>query len=535
MRVMSDGIQKVAGSKLQNALNFMTRNRGMAVLTGFLITAVIQSSSATTVMVVSFANAALLTLSQAIGVIMGANIGTTITTWIVSFFGFKFSISAIALPIIGIGFPLIFSKKHKRRDLGEFIVGFGILFVGLGFLKDSVPDIKNNTEILAFVQNYTDLGIWSYFLFVFLGTLLTVTVQSSSAAMAVTVTLAFKGWIDLPTSAAIVLGENIGTTITAYLASLGTNVNARRAARAHFFFNIIGVMWMTLVFPYFLKLVQYIAPWDPAVKENFPLTLALFHTMFNTTNMLLFIGFVPQYTKFIEKIVRPRKRDLAGVYKLQYIRSSIQDTAQLNIINAKKEVLRMGKLTEDLFNLFYDMFFHPDKKQDEKIEKARQIENLTDQMQEEISKYLVECYTEELSDENVGTVNALMRITHEVENIADACFNLVLLTQRMYDKKIQFHKNANKEIEQYSQLVREFANLYKNHLDSHLNTVELNRAYELEKGVDNLRRTFTKSARKRIQEGEDVRSELLYLDMIKHFEHLGDNSLNIVQALQHVH
>ena len=245
MRVMSDGIQNVAGERLQQILNTMTKNKFLAILTGFIITSLVQSSSATTVMVVSFVNASLLNLTQAIGVIMGANIGTTITTWIVSIVGFKFKISAIALPIVGIGLPLIFSKLKKRRDLGEVLIGFGMLFLGLMFLKQSVPDIKQHPEVLSFLQNFTSLPyFWSLLFFIFVGTILTIVVQSSSAAMAITVTIAAFGWIDFPTAAAIVLGENIGTTITAYLASVGANVNARRAARAHFLFNVFGVLWM---------------------------------------------------------------------------------------------------------------------------------------------------------------------------------------------------------------------------------------------------------------------------------------------------
>lgn len=265
MRVMSDGLQKVAGNKLQSVLNYMTNNRIAAVLTGFIITSLIQSSSATTVMIVSFVNANLLTLTQAIGVIMGANIGTTVTTWIISFIGFKFEISAIALPIVGIGLPFIFSKYKRRRDFGEILIGFGLLFLGLMFMKSSVPDINSNPEVLEFLKHYTDLGFLSFLIFVAVGTVLTIIVQSSSAAMAVTITMAFMGWINFITAAAIVLGENIGTTITTYLASIGTNVNARRAARAHFLFNILGVIWMAFIFQYFTKFILNIAPWNSSL------------------------------------------------------------------------------------------------------------------------------------------------------------------------------------------------------------------------------------------------------------------------------
>ena len=252
MKVMSEGIQKTAGNRLRSILAYMTQNRFTGVITGFITTCLVQSSSATTVMVISFVNAGLLTLTESIGIIMGANIGTTITGWMVAILGFKFKITTIALPSIGIGLPLIFSKVIKRKNLGEIFVGFGLLFLGLKFLKESVPDIKNNPEVLEFLKSYTDLGMVSVLIFVVVGVFLTIIVQSSSAAMTITITMAFKGWIDFPTAAALVLGENIGTTITAYLASLGGNYHAKRASRAHMIFNLLGVTWMLISFSIFV-------------------------------------------------------------------------------------------------------------------------------------------------------------------------------------------------------------------------------------------------------------------------------------------
>ena len=282
MKIMSEGIQKVAGNRLRKILAYMTQNRVSGVLTGFLTTCLVQSSSATTVMVVSFVNAGLLTFVQSIGVVMGANIGTTLTAWLVSIVGFKFKISAVALPAIGMGLPLIFSKITKRKNIGEIFVGFGLLFLGLDFLKKSVPNIKENPEILEFLTSYTELGFLSLVIFVFVGVILTIVVQSSSAAMAITITMAFYGWIDFPTAAALVLGENIGTTITAYLASLNANYHAKRTARAHMIINVFGVIWMFAVFYWFIELVDYLAPGDSSNADNIPIHLSLFHTMFNT-------------------------------------------------------------------------------------------------------------------------------------------------------------------------------------------------------------------------------------------------------------
>ena len=530
MRVMSDGIQKVAGKKLQSILNYMTANRAVAVLTGFLITALVQSSSATTVMVVSFVNASLLTLTQAIGVVIGANIGTTVTTWIVSFIGFKFEIAVIALPVIGVSLPFMFSKLKKRRDFGEILVGFGLLFLGLMFLKESVPN--SNPEVLEFLKNYTELGFMSFVIFVFVGSILTVIVQSSSAAMAVTVTMAYLGWINFPTAAAIVLGENIGTTITAYLASIGTSVNARRTARAHFLFNVLGVIWIAFIFKYFTEFILKIAPWDSQLQENLPLNLALFHTIFNLTNTLLFISFVPQFAKIVEKLVRPKERDISKEYKLEYISTGLQDTAQMNIMHVKNEISKMSDITENMFNTFFEVFNNTDKKIESKVEKVKEIEELTDQMQLEISKYLVECSKEELSETSIKNVNAMMRIVHELESIGDSCYKLILLCQRKYNKNLELHPKAKEEIKNYSELIYEFIHFNKSHLKGHLHKQELDVAYELENQINLSRNNLRKAARIRLQQGANVQSELLYLDILKNFEHIGDYSLNISQALR---
>lgn len=534
MRVMSEGIQKVAGKKLQSILNYMTANRVAAVFTGFFITALVQSSSATTVMVVSFVNASLLSLTQAIGVIMGANIGTTVTTWIVSIIGFKFKISSIALPIVGVGLPFMFSKIKQRRDIGEILIGFGLLFLGLMFLKSSVPDIKSNPEILEFLKNYTDLGFLSFVIFIFVGSILTVIVQSSSAAMAITVTMAFMGWIGFETAAAIVLGENIGTTVTAYLASLGTNVNARRTARAHFLFNTFGVIWMAFIFKYFTQFILRIAPWDSSLQTNLPLNLSLFHTIFNITNTLIFIPFVKPFSKLVIKLVKVKDSDLSEEYKLKYLSTSLQDTGELNIQTAKSELNKMVELVDEMFKMFLEVFHNPKKKMGATVAKVRDMESLSDQMQIEITKYLVECSKEDLSERSVKNLNAIMRIVNELENIGDSCFKLMILTEKKYNKNIQLHKKAMEEFNDFTSLLVESMALYKQRMNEHLEKQVLDLAYKLEVKMNNLRDNLKKAAQHRLQEGSEVKSELLYLDLLKHFEHIGDNNLNIAQALRNV-
>ena len=314
MKVMSDGIQKVAGSKMRNILSSMTSNRFLGVTTGFLITALLQSSSATTVMTVSFVNAGLLSLVESIGVIMGANIGTTITAWLISILGFKIKISAIALPIIAVGFPLMFSKKSNIKAWAEVLIGFALLFMGLDELKHAVPDLKQNPGFLSFLADYADKGFISTIIFIGVGTILTLVVQSSSAAMALTLVMCFEGYIPFQLAAAMVLGENIGTTITANLAALVANVHAKRAARAHFIFNVFGVIWMVIAFPFVIELIDKymtiymgMSPLNPEDKSaTVPLGLSIFHTTFNIVNVLLLVGFVPFMAKTATRLVKSK-------------------------------------------------------------------------------------------------------------------------------------------------------------------------------------------------------------------------------------
>jgi phosphate:Na+ symporter len=531
MKVMSDGLQRSAGQRLQSVLNFMTQNRFMGVLTGVFVTSIIQSSSATTVMVVSFVNAGLLSLTQAISTIMGANIGTTVTTWIVSYLGFKISISVIALPIVGFGLPFMFAKNKKYRDFGDFLIGFGILFIGLGLLKDCVPDITQYPSTQQYLSNLSSYGVWSYLLYVAAGTILTCIIQSSSAMMTVTVAMAYKGWLDLPSAAALCLGENIGTTITAYLASIGTNVNARRAARAHTLFNVIGVIWMSFVFRYFLSFLEWIVPWDYNLRENFPLNLALFHTLFNMFNTILLIGFVPQIAWVVQKIVKPSSRDRDTSYKLQYISTPLQDTADMNIIEARKEMEKMAEVIDGMFDDTVDMMCRPDKKIYDKAEKIKAREELTDQMQVEITRYLQQCAKESLSDTNYNNLNFLIRIIHEMENIGDSIYNMSKSVIYKHDKNITYHSKATADIAELADLTRSFLTVIRAKTVIYVNNEELNQALELENIINEFRRNVHKAARSRMQNGEDVRGELLFLDIIKYMEHIGDNCLNIMQAL----
>ncbi|HAT63309.1 MAG TPA: MFS transporter [Flavobacteriaceae bacterium] len=342
MKVMSDALLNLAGDRMRKILATMTSNKYMGIFTGFLITSVIQSSSATTLMVVSFSNASLLTLTEAISVIMGANIGTTITAWLITILGFKVSMSAIALPLVGFGFAFTFSKKPSLKNWGAFIIGFSILFIGLQFLKDAVPDIKSNPEILAFLTSYTDLGFWSILIFLLIGTLLTVIIQSSSATMALTLIMTAQGWISFELAAAMVLGENIGTTITANLAAIVANFQAKRTARAHFLFNIIGVIWVLILFYPFLKLVTWVS--EKAGSDSpyltaaaIPVAISLFHTIFNICNTFLLMWFIKPIAKIVERLVPEKEIVEKEMDEPKFLMNSVLEFPETLIHSLKNE------------------------------------------------------------------------------------------------------------------------------------------------------------------------------------------------------
>jgi len=538
MRTMSDGIQKAAGGRLQSILNFMTGNRVAAIFTGLAITGIIQSSSATTVMVVSFVNAGLLQLTQAIGVIMGANIGTTITGWIVALLGFKFQISAVAIPAIGIGFILILVKKFNKQDLGEFITGFGLLFLGLNFLKESVPDISAHPEILEYLGRFTQHGVLSYFFFVIVGTLLTIIVQSSSAAMAITLTMAYAGWIDFPTAAAIVLGENIGTTVTAFLASIGTNVNARRASRVHTLFNIFGVIWMTFLFAPFLQLVNTIVPGDIYAEggaQFLPGHLAMFHTLFNITNTLFCSFFIKQIALVVTKLVPDDEAGMPTTYKLKYISATLQDTPELYLLTVERELSKMAIIISDMFGRFWEVFNNPKKNMTEEIESQKKMEDLTDKMQVEITQFLSQCSLDNMNKVSAANVYSMMRITNELERIGDSCFNLMILAERRAKWDMELDETSIQKLFPYVDLVNQFLRFIRSHLNEHVTSENLAVALELEDRINRMRNILKQSAAKRMQAGANVKTELLYIDVVRHVEQIGDHCLNITESLQQVH
>jgi len=584
MRVMSEGIQKVAGEGMRKIMATMTQNRFFGLGTGLLITCLVQSSSATTVMVVSFVNAQLLTLIESIGVIMGANLGTTLTGWIIATIG-KFSLSKIALPIIGLGLPLVFMSQPKFKHTGEFLVGFGLLFFGLSELKNAVPDVKSLLkssdpgdqllvqDIQGFIEQLNSYGFGSVIIFLIIGVFLTILVQSSSAAMGITIIVAINGWINFEIAAAIVLGENIGTTVTAWLASLGANINAKRAARAHFIFNIAGVCWMLLLFYPFIDMLDQIMPGaiymedvtqmeaitylsendfkgEPSeddlakarkaiVDKNIPLHLSLFHTLFNLANIALLIGFTPHLGRLVERLVKPKTHDgnapkPGSLAALHYEGSGVlPKTGELNLALVEAEINRLAAITRYMFEGFVEVFESPDSDKSNLIKELKELEEKCDKLTFEITQTLIYCTTESLAGERALRVTSLLRVAGELEDIGDCCHRLVQLAHRKYRKNRVLPQETLREIKVFSEQILDFMELYQTHLKDG-SIPDIKKAELIENRIDASRKSLRKNAVKRMQDNENLKAEMIYIDILNEMESIGNDALNVVQALNHV-
>ncbi len=553
MKLMSEAVQRVAGKRMRTALSGLTSNRFSGILTGFLTTSLVQSSSATTVLVVSFVNAGLLTLIQSIGVIMGANLGTTITAWIVAMVG-KFNVSELALPLIGLGLPFLFIGKGKGKNWGEMLLGFGLVFFGLGLLKDSVPDVRmlmqQDPGVAATIENIVTWmggrGFASVLLYLTGGIFLTLLVQSSSAAMAITMMCALNGWLgDLSTdpfavfqnSAAIVLGENIGTTVTAWLAALGANVHARRAARAHFTFNVLGVIWVLCVFGPFSQMSWWLANHLPesmrGVNESIAgfdvaFATAIFHSTFNFFNILLLVAFVPQIARLVEWWVQDSAPD-AGVPKLKYISQGLVNLGELNLAEAESATRRMARLTNAMFKGFVEVLNNPHVDLSEKVTELKHMEVTCDGMLEDITSYLIQCSSHEINRDNAGRVTAMMRIASELEEATDRIYRLVKTVQRKYDKEVNFQTQHDDEV---NLLCREVESLLQTSSAS-LVAVDkpmMERARLLEDGINALRKRHNKASVKRMKTGGDVATEMIFIEINNHLEAIGNLAINVLQS-----
>ena len=532
MKIMSEALQRLSGDRMRAVMRTMTGNRFAAVGSGFLVTCLVQSSSATTVMIVSFVNAGLLTLIEATGLIMGANIGTTTTFWLVSFFGFKFSVNSIALPIMGVALPLLFVRKAKLRNLGEFLMGFGLLFLGLMFLKDAVPDIRDNPEILQFISGFTGHGLGSVLIFFIFGTILTVAVQSSSVAGAITLTMAYKGWIDYPSACAIILGENVGTTITANIAALGGNIEAKRAARVHFLFNLLGVVWCILIFGPFTRLVEWLMPGEAASPEHIPLHMAGFHSIFNLCNTAVLVGFVPQLARLATRLVRDR----AGPSRdhVSYDSPLVPNTGELNLAEAERDVVRMANITRELVVGFAELFEKQPDDLEAKVHRMKELEQESDRQAVETTQYLLRCTAGGLSDQAMARVTVMIRVVAEFEDMCDRGYRLVMLAERKHRKKRTLPPEVFQQISDFSRVLLQFMDFASSRLTRGVGAADMETAYQLENTIDGFRQRLRKESVRRMQgNGEIIKSEMLYIDILNNIEVIGDHSLNVLQALRH--
>ena len=527
MKMMSDGIQKSAGSKLQNALGFMTSNSVLGFLTGLVLTFIIQSSGATTAMEVGFVNAGLMTLQQSVGVTLGANIGTTITAWIVVFFGFGFKISAFAIPIFGLGYILTIAKKLKKQALGEAIMGFGMLFVGLDWLSSAI-DPESGT--LDFLKYFSNLGTLSVVLGVLAGILITALIHSSSAESAIVITMASKHIIGWEFAAALVIGSNIGSTIDAVLACLHSSAPAKRTALVHVLFNVATVVLVCIFFTPFLNLVDFIVPDTP--EANITWHIAALHTVLKTITSLICLPFTKQIAHLMEILIKDDPKPQANEYKLEFSETGGKENAASYIIRAEKEIQDMTLLVTSMFEGVQSGFKNRnDSFIANHMEELTRQEDYADQMKEQLTKYLVHCARLPLSAQQGDSLSIMQQIVDDLEEMTDDCYNVALLLQKSINKQMEFKQEDMDRLDPYLDLARQIMYFIRDNINKHLDPDQLLIAKEIETQIDVFRHNLKKVARKRLEAGANVKAELLYIDLVRQIEKFGDRAYSIAGAL----
>lgn len=581
MKVMSEGLQKAAGDRLRNILSAMTRNRFTGTVTGFFITALIQSSSASTVMVVSFVNAGLMTLAQSMAVIMGANVGTTFTAWIIALFGFKVDISAFALPLIGLAVPLLFSSKSKTKSIGEFTIGFAFLFMGLDMISNYVPDLQSNPEMFAFLQKYASMGFGSVLIFTLVGLLVTMIIQSSAATFAITLIMCSKGWIDFPLACALVLGSNIGTTITPLLASMSGNVAAKRTAMGHLLFNLLGTLWVLAVFYPFVdlnswiteeigqgnpcELYQYVSDlkatnpdiYDRLYANSLPTNdgvilhhramiaqlqvsvsfgLSIFHTVFNLINLSIMIWLTKVYVKIVELLV-PAKHAGDDEFQLKFISGGILYASELNISQAEKEIHVFAERVARMLPMARDLVTKKDGSDEfnKVYSRLEKYEEISDRMEIEIANYLNRCAEGRLSNQSKRRIAAMLSIDSEIESIADCALGVGKILLRKQQSNVDFNEEIYKNIDtMFDYVGRATDNMMK--LLSNLEHQQENTiitSYNCEREINNLRDILRSNNISNINEHHyEYQSGIYYMDIISTLEKLGDYIINVVDIVK---
>lgn len=560
MKLMSEGLQKVSGERLRTVMRSMAGNRFKGVFSGTLVTAVIQSSSATTVMVVSFVNAGLLTLRESIGVIMGANLGTTTTAWIIAALGFKLELSSLALPLVGFGVIISFCKKPGWRSTGELFVGLGLLLMGLDFLKSSVPDMNTESVALEWLQRYSNMGFLSVLLFLMFGVLFTIIVQSSSVAVAITITMAAKGWIDLDLSAAIILGENIGTTITANIAAITANLAAKRAAIAHFVFNVLGVIWVLCVFYLFLEMIKWIVPLNPnpdaatlaamgisnfdsltgaareaaLMKLAIPERLAMFHTMFNFCNICLLISFVPQIEKITCWILRskPDRKHRTAVQRLEYLSSNVAEMGELALFEGQKELVRLAEMSGDMFNGFVKVIQKPNEDLSEEVARLRDLEEESDKLSMALTSFFVQCSSHELSQNSIKIVTRNMIIVPELEEMCDSCYRLITLARKRYRRQLMDQILQSPAFIEFCAEMNKFVDFADKSLNkTSIPKADIESAAAMRKKLDSVRKSLRRAAISQMEVGGVTRGGILFIEILSACERVNSHAMNILEAI----
>lgn len=576
MKVMSEGLQKAAGDRLRNILSAMTRNRFTGMLTGIVITALIQSSSASTVMVVSFVNAGLMTLAQSMAVIFGANVGTTFTAWIIALFGFKVDTSVFILPVIACAVPLLFANTGRKKSIGEFLIGFALMFMGLDLISDYVPDLQSNPEMFAFLERYASMGFGSVLLFVFVGIILTAIIQSSAATFAIVLIMCTKGWISFDLACATVLGSNIGTTITPLLASMSGNVAAKRTAMGHLLFNLFGIAWTLAVFYPFVRLNVHITEWlgqgnpesifgyvnnleatnpqlynsifDNSLPAGHPVLakiaqmqfsvsfgLSMFHTVFNLINVAIMIWLTGFYVKVVEKLV-PAKHSGDEEFQLKFISGGLMSASELNIAQAEKEIVvyaqRVQRMIAMAQNIVHNSAGNEFTKQFSRIEK---YEEISDRMEIEIANYLNRCSEGRLSNEGKHRIAAMLRIVSEIESIADCCYGVAKILIRKQESHVNFNDEISTNIDtMFIAVEAAMTNmLLLLHNFEGVDQADIITSYNHEREINNLRNQLRVANVENINEHHyEYQAGIYYMDIIGSLEKIGDYIINVVDEVK---
>ncbi len=577
MKVMSEGLQKAAGDRLRNILSAMTRNRFTGLLTGCAITALIQSSSASTVMVVSFVNAGLMTLAQSMAVIFGANVGTTFTAWIIALFGFKVDVSVVVLPLIGLAVVLLFTNKSKAKSIGEFLIGFAFLFMGLNMISDYVPDLQSNPEMFEALKNYASMGLLSIVVFMLVGMVVTAIIQSSAATFAIVLIMCSKGWITYDLACAVILGSNIGTCITPLLASMSGNVAAKRTAMGHLLFNFLGTIWCICIFVPFASfnswLTELIGQGNPEALYGFVNTLeqtqpdlynhlfdnslpaghdvmrqvgemqmsvsfglSIFHTTFNIVNVMVMIWLTNVYVKIVEWLVPSKKRD-EEEFTLKFISRGLLNASELNIAQAEKEMSVYAERVNRMIGMAHDLIHTKEKSEDfnRLYSRLEKYEDISDRMELEIARYLNRCAEGRLSNEGKHRIAAMLGIVGEIESIADCCLGVGKILNRKIESNAQFTPELYENIDTMYRYVDQAMTMMLAELKDLENVTErpLIDSYNKEREINNLRNTYRTANLENINAGKyEYQAGIYFMDIISDLERTGDYIINVVDTIK---